>query len=475
MRRRQRMSRPQKTPPALPVLLPAAAVSPPLAQAAVGELCTPVAGHQYSLGCIGIAIASVLEGSQSFYAAAWVLQLVAYLQPHEVEQAPSYASVRLWLLRLGLYKLQRALEPANDWVWIVDHTMQIGTRKCLIILGLRLSCWQQAQDRLVRREDVEIIALEPVGTSTGEVVNQQFGEAAKRCGVPCAIVSDDGRDLHLGLNLYRADHQQTRWLYDIKHQTAALLKRALEHDPEWIAYCQQSTRTKQCTYLTNLACLAPPQQRGKARYMNVDTQVAWGLKALTALDHPPQQLLDHVDRETLEAKLGWLRAYRETLHSWQEVMRVIEAVEHYVRTEGIETQTVSKLRPQLEALGGGPLSRKFRVQLLWSLRKQAHQCQPGERLPGSSEIIESVIGQYKHLQGERSPHGLTGLILSLAANVGEQTIPLLKTALEKVRTSDLLKWCEQKLGKTVQSQRKAISAQLENGTKMTNVLCPEGN
>jgi hypothetical protein len=432
-----------------------------------------VAGHHYSLGCIGIAIASVLEGSQSFYAAAWVLQLVAYLQPHEVEQAPSYATIRLWLLRLGLYKLQRPLEPANDWVWIVDHTMQIGTMKCLIILGVRLSCWQQAKDRRLRREDVEIIALEPVETSTGVVVDQQFRKAAERCGVPCAIVSDDGRDLHLGLNLYRADHQQTRWLYDIKHQTAALLKRTLEHNPEWTAFCQQSTRTKQCTFLTNLACLAPPQQRGKARYMNVDTQVAWGLKALAALDHPPPQLLEHVDRETLEKKLGWLRDYRGALQSWQEAMQVVEAVEHYVRTEGIEAQTVSKLRPQLEALGGGPLSRKFRVQLLWSLRKQARQCQPDERLPGSSEIVESVIGQYKHLQGERSPHGLTSLILSLAANVGEQTVHVLKTALEQVHTSDLFQWCKLKLGKTVQSQRKAISAELANGTKMTTIPCPQ--
>src|SRR5258708_6597266 len=177
--------------------------------------------------------------------------------------------------------------------------------------------------------------------------------------------------------------------------------------------------------------------------MNVDTQVTWGLKALAALDHPPPQLLEQVDREMLETKLAWLPAYRPPLQSWQEIMQVIEAVEHYVRMEGIETQTISKLRPQLKALGGGSLSRKFRVQLLWSLRKQAHQCQPGERLTSSSEIVESVIGQYKHLQGERSPHGLTGLILSLAANVGAQTMPLLKTALEKVRTSDLLKWCKQ--------------------------------
>lgn len=470
------MIRPQKkTPPStLPVLLPAAVVSPPLVHEAVDELTTHVAGHHYSLGCIGIAIASVLAGCQSFYAAAWVQQLVAYLKPQEVEQAPSYATIRLWLLRLGLYKLQRPLQPASDWVWIVDHTMQIGTMKCLIILGLRLSCWQQAEDRRVCREDVEIIDLEPVETSTGEVVNQQFRKAAQRCGVPCAIVSDDGRDLHLGLNLYRADHPQTRWLYDIKHQTAALLKRTLEQDAQWTAFCQQSTRTKQSTFLTNLACLTPPQQRGKARYMNVDTQVTWGLKVLAVLEQPPPQLLEQVARETLEAKLGWLRDYHGALQSWQEVMQVIEVVEHQVRMEGIERRTVAKVWPQLKALGSGELSRKFRVQLLRALHQQARQCQPGERLPGSSEIVESVIGQYKHLQGERSPHGLTSLILSLAANVGEQTSHLLKTALEKVHTSDLFQWCKLKLGKTVQSQRKTIAAELEHGTKTATTLGLEG-
>jgi len=160
----------------------------------------------------------------------------------------------------------------------------------------------------------------------------------------------------------------------------------LEHDPQWTAYCQHSTRTKQCTYLTNLACLAPPQQRGKARYMNVDHAGRLGLKALAALEHPPQQLLEPSIERRWKQNWAGLRAYRATLQSWQEVMQVIEAVEHYVRTEGIETKTVSKLRPQLEAVGGGPLSRKFRVQLLWSLRKQAHRCQPGERLPAAARL-----------------------------------------------------------------------------------------
>ena len=35
----------------------------------------------------------------------------------------SYYSVRLWLLRLGLHQLQAHHERAEDWMWIVDHTM----------------------------------------------------------------------------------------------------------------------------------------------------------------------------------------------------------------------------------------------------------------------------------------------------------------------------------------------------------------
>ena len=433
------------------------------------ELSTRVAGHHYSLGVMCIGIEGVLDGCQSFYSSAWVIELMSYLRS-EVEQVPSYASIRLWLLRLGLYKLTRPLEQAEDWIWIVDHTMQIGDMKCLIILGLRRSAWQAGKDRRLQREDVEIIALEPVRESTGEVVAQQYRAAAERCGVPRAIVSDDGRDLHRGTNLYLAEHSDTCWLYDIKHRTASLLKHALERDPEWTTYAQQATRTKQQTFLTPEAFLVPPQQRGKARYMNVDTLVAWGQKTLAFVDDP-QAAADHnVAPQDVEKKFGWLRNYRSALKSWQEVLNVIEVTEHYVRTEGIHQRVVRELSPQLKALAGGPLSRRFRVQLLASLRQQARLCREGERLPGSSEIIESVIGQYKHLQGERSPHGLTGMILSIAANVGQRTTTLVKTAMDEISNASLVQWCKKHLGTSVQSHRKAAFSRPTNGTKLATTL-----
>jgi len=433
--------------------VPVVAETPALPlQQAVAELATPVHRQHYALGVICIALECVLDGCQSFYASAWVIQLLSYLGD-AIEEAPSYATIRLWLLRVGVYKLIRPLQPADDWIWIVDHTMQCGDRKCLIILGLRCSVWHKAPDRRLHREDVEIIALQPVCESTGEIVAEQFRQAEKRCGVPRAIVSDDGRDLHRGLALYGAEHPDTCWIYDIKHQTAALLKRTLERDPQWTAFAQQATRTKQQVFLTALAFLVPPQQRGKARYMNVDTLVTWGGKVLAFLDDPQAAERHGVARAELEEKLGWLRSYRAALQSWAEAMQVIEVTEHYVRTEGIHLRTVSELRAQLKALGGGPLSRRFRVTLLASLRQQVRSCRPEERLPGSSEIIESVIGQYKHLQGERSPHGLTAMVLSIAANVGERTVALVQTALEQISNSALFQWCRTHLGRSVQSHR----------------------
>ncbi len=85
---------------------------------------------------------------------------------------PAWSSTRLWVLRLGYYKLTRVKEEGRDWVWSVDHVVQAGQEKCLLIVGIRLRAVPAVGEYLTHA-DVEPIAVYPVTQSNGEIVYQQ--------------------------------------------------------------------------------------------------------------------------------------------------------------------------------------------------------------------------------------------------------------------------------------------------------------
>ncbi len=105
------------------------------------------------------------------------------------------------------FKLFREKEKANDWIWIVDHTVQWGKEKCLVILGVRQSSLPQA-DTILCLEDVEPLALIPVTTSNGKVVYQQLEETVSKTGVPREIISDHEPDLKSGIEKFCDAHSE---------------------------------------------------------------------------------------------------------------------------------------------------------------------------------------------------------------------------------------------------------------------------
>jgi hypothetical protein len=91
----------------------------------------------YPLGSIELFLSLVLSAATSLRGAGRALEvMVAALQLPFA--GPSCFAGRLWLRRLGYYKLTRPKAHADDGVWIVDHTVQLGQEKCLVILGLRV-------------------------------------------------------------------------------------------------------------------------------------------------------------------------------------------------------------------------------------------------------------------------------------------------------------------------------------------------
>jgi len=440
------------------------ATNPPLVQCLQPEdWDRPVPNHHYSLGQIAGALSLSLDCRGSLRGTALATGLINRLLGGE-QQVPSPTSVRSWLLRVGLYQLQRPLEQADDWVWIVDHTVQIGELKCMIIVGFRLSAWQQKEDRRLSYEDVELVGLWPVRTSTGEIVDEQLEAAIARTSLPCLVVSDDGRDLHRGLALFQERHPSVPWVYDIKHKTASLLKRELEGNVLWTAYAQRANQMKRQVQQTELAFCNPPQQRGKARYMNVDTLVTWGVKVLKWLDDP-RPTGRELDADRLEAKVSWLREYREPLAHWQQALRVIETAETLVRREGYHADSEVQLRDRLPLVAADSLAGRLREKLLEFTQEQVARVPQGSRFPGSSEVLESIIGKYKTMQGERGQFGVTGMVLSIGAFVGRLTVDCIGTALATINGAALKDWEKTNLGATIQSQRKQAFPTAHPGTK----------
>jgi len=52
---------------------------------------------------------------------------------------PDWTTVRGWLMRLGVAVLEAPVEEADDSVWMVDHSNQIGQEKALAVIGIRAS------------------------------------------------------------------------------------------------------------------------------------------------------------------------------------------------------------------------------------------------------------------------------------------------------------------------------------------------
>ena len=187
--------------------------------------------------------------------------------------------------------------------------------------------------------------------------------------------------------------------------------------------------------------------------MNFDSLVSWGRKAREFLAHPQAVTAEAVDCEILTKKLGWLREYGEALEEWSEWLAVVQAAEGYVRREGFHAHAVAELQRELIPLATGLVAGELCGELLAFVGEQSAQARPGERLLGSSEVIESVIGKYKRLQGTHSQGGMTAMLLSIGAIVASKTTGMVRDALTATPTRNVLEWCHRHLGITLQAQR----------------------
>ena len=425
--------------------------------------------HEYSIGCIFAAIKLYVTGGVSFHACSRIIACFRDRLP-EFSRVPTNNSIQSWVLRLGLFQLTLVKQQADDWVVILDHTCQLGNQKCLIVLGIRLSHWRTL-GRPLAFQDMTILMIRVIASSTGLIVESQLRAVQLEIGHIAAVLSDQGSDLVSGTQLFSQPSDQEPTLFDVdqialpevpkplvlkdfSHASSHILKGHLEADPKWQEFLSQCGKTHPKVKQTVLGALAPPTQKVKGRYMNIGEIICWGVKMLGLLGGICGKLPEGIDPTSLKAKYGWLKSFDDSLDQWNELNQIRETSLQVIRVNGYSSQAVDAMQSKLSTYRNYPSSQSMADELLELARSQAFSIAPGLSYPGSSEIIESLIGKIKQIQGQHSRGGFTKMVLMIGALLSERSERVVWQALQSIREIDIRAWTKATLGTTLGSIRR---------------------
>ncbi|WP_228058461.1 MULTISPECIES: hypothetical protein [unclassified Nostoc] len=149
-------------------------------------------------------------------------------------------------------------------------------------------------------------------------------EIALKFGHPKQIIADRGSDIQRGIKLYKQNHPDVIYTYDVTHAMALLLKHELTGSEKYQSFIQQCGQCRRQVQQTELSFLAPPSQRSQCRYFNVEKLLDWAEKLLNSPLDILTNLVPNIEPEVLKTKLkqklGWLASYQDSLNDWKQMV-----------------------------------------------------------------------------------------------------------------------------------------------------------
>jgi len=469
----------------------------------------PPSCHKYPLFLIYLAVRQVCDALTGFRGAERCLEILKELLPIQV---PSYSSIRLWTYRLGLYLLQRPLEYQRDRIFILDMTIELGSAKCLLILGARQTHLAQSGFCLSHK-DVEVLGMEIFFSSSGEKIAKCLEQVSARAGQPVQITADQGSDVKKGVEIYISKHPEVNYVPDLSHKIALIVKRLLHLDKDYNDFNAYCGETKQALQQTTLNFLKPPPQRSQARYHHIAPRIEWAdnilnyyqkgdfslidkgyrlsmdallgqvtcseweeLVPLSGKAFPDVEAFDQalkealseeafeehkadiheiasIGRENFEEKFGWLPEYKKELAEYKQMVEVIEQTEIQLKHEGLHCKSVEKFQETFAKCEFSSKAEQLKEQIVDYMEQYSQDLPKDKGRLVSSDVIESIFGKYKHVHQASPLQEIGKMILMIPLFVTNITIELIKEATETIKTVDLDKWADDTFGPSSLARR----------------------
>jgi hypothetical protein len=173
-----------------------------------------------------------------FRPAATALQIVFDWLGIDV-RIPSFNSIRIWSCRVGIAQLKLLGKTGDDWIWIANHSNQIGQEKVLQIIGIRVSDLPPLGETLPRDKMV-VLATVPGTSWTPDDVRREYDELAKQIGPPRYLLTDGAVQLRDSADVLEIDGKTPVLLRDMKHYAANVFEKLIGNDKRYYKTCSMT-------------------------------------------------------------------------------------------------------------------------------------------------------------------------------------------------------------------------------------------
>ncbi len=370
---------------------------------------------------------------------------------------PSWSSIRNWACRVGVASLQQLPEQADDWIWMADHSNQIGTEKVLQILGIRAGDLPEYGQTL-RREKMTVLAVIPGKDWKCDNVRSEYKKLAERMGAPRHLITDGATELIESADTLQNKGEKTIVLRDMKHFAANVLEKLIGKNERFTSYLSEIGRTRSRIQQTELSHFTPPPQKQKARFMNLGPTLRWGQMISYHLSHAHSQSRRGVTANRMNEKLGWVRGYRDDLAIWNRCQSVMQASLKFINHHGLCEGSADQLQTILDELFNSwssscQQSQEMATSLIDFVRDSESKLEPDQRVWLSTENLESSFGLFKELEGQHSKGGFTSLIAAMPMLLTNWTAERVRESLSAVSVKAMRSWVAENLDTTLNSKR----------------------
>lgn len=372
-------------------------------------------------------------------------------------KVPSFDSIRVWSCRVGIAQLELVARDDEDWIWLADHSNQIGQDKILQIIGIRMNDLPPVGETLPR-DKMAVLATIPGTSWTRDDVRREYKKLAERLGPPAYLVTDGAVELIESADALEIEGKTPIVLRDMKHYAANVFEQLIGKDERFKEYQSKQGRTRSSVQQTEIGHFTPPPQKPKARFMNVGPMLLWGRMVLYHLSHCHSQARQGIAAARMNEKLGWLRDFRGELDVWNRCQEVMQASLGFINRHGVYHGVAAKLKTELAELRTThppdcKLSRTMAAKLLAFVKESESKLPAGDRAWLSTENLESLFGQYKRLEGQHSKGGFTSLIAAMPMLLTHWTPDKVRESFTAVPVKAMRKWVRDNLGTTLTAKR----------------------